>query len=250
MNTPVTFCQCERDWADPECGTKRKSQRSAFFYSLFLGWAGADYFYLGYPLWGVAKLCTLGGLGFWWVLDIVRTGVGPVYAQKFRVANDLPHWVAVMLMVFLCMFLGFVGAIQHYLLYRRKKRSDILLKNAAEEGQQWDKTEKELRKFDGPRRETMSRVHNFKGRPGFSGYGAALPLPLLNERSVYASRMGPIVGPFGPAGIAGQGSMGSPMIPGAVAPTNIAGLNADPQQMPKTDPYYIPQRHETVVIEN
>jgi len=104
QSTPISFCQCERDWADPECGTQRKSQMKAFFFSVFLGFTGADYFYLGYPLWGVTKLGTLGGCGFWWLLDIVRTGAGPVYAHSFRTANDLPHWVAVLIMVFLCMF--------------------------------------------------------------------------------------------------------------------------------------------------
>merc|ERR1719502_59515 len=34
---PIAFCKCERDWADPECATKRKSQVKAFFYSVFLG---------------------------------------------------------------------------------------------------------------------------------------------------------------------------------------------------------------------
>jgi len=247
---PLSFCQCERDWADPECGTKRKSQRTAFFWSLFLGWTGADYFYLGYPLWGVGKLVTLGGLGFWWLLDIVRTGAGPVYAHNFRTANDLPHWIAVMLMVFLCMFLGFFAATQNYLLYRRKKRSDILLQNADEEARPWKNTEKELKNFEGPRRQMRSRVHNFEGRPGFSGYGAAMPLPLLNQNNIYASRMDPVVGPFGPAGIPGTGSITAPAIPGAVAPTHIVGLNADPQLMPWTDPTYLPQMNDNVVIEN
>jgi len=61
---PIAFCQCDRDYADPECGTERKSQKTAFFYSIFLGYVGADYFYLGFPLWGLAKLCTWAAWAF------------------------------------------------------------------------------------------------------------------------------------------------------------------------------------------
>ena len=48
--------------------------------------------------------------------NIVRMGSGPVYANQFRVANDLSHWVAILFLVFLCSALGFVISIESYLL--------------------------------------------------------------------------------------------------------------------------------------
>lgn len=179
---PLAFCQCERDWADPECGTKRKSQRTAFFWSLCFGWIGADYFYLGYWLWGLGKLVTLGGCGFWWLIDVVRTGAGPVYAYNFRTANDLPHWVAVLCMVFVCMVVGFFVAIQLHLHNRRNQRKDVFLHNSKEEARQWEKTEHEMKNWEGPCRQLPNRRSSFEGRPGFSGYGATLPAPLCPAR--------------------------------------------------------------------
>ena len=47
------------------------SYPNALLFSLFLGFGGADRFYLGLTPTAVAKLFTLGGLGVWWVLDII-----------------------------------------------------------------------------------------------------------------------------------------------------------------------------------
>ena len=46
-----------------------KSRTTARVLSVFLGWVGADRFYLGYRRLGLAKLLTLGLLGVWWVID-------------------------------------------------------------------------------------------------------------------------------------------------------------------------------------
>eukprot|EP00438_Fugacium_kawagutii_P016708 Skav227652 [mRNA] locus=scaffold58:469247:472812:+ [translate_table: standard] len=46
--TYTAFCECDKQWADPECGTRRKSQMKAFLLSLFLGIFGIDRFYLGF----------------------------------------------------------------------------------------------------------------------------------------------------------------------------------------------------------
>jgi hypothetical protein len=90
---------------------------------------GADYFYLGLPFLGLAKLGTLGGLGAWWLLDIVRIGSGPVYAEKYRVADDLPHWVFVLGTTNIFMLGGFLISLYSYLRIRRQQHRECTLSN-------------------------------------------------------------------------------------------------------------------------
>ena len=52
-------------------GTSDKSWNVAFTLSLLAGWLGADRLYLGSAWLGILKLCTLGGLGIWWLVDLV-----------------------------------------------------------------------------------------------------------------------------------------------------------------------------------
>jgi len=106
VDNPVTFCECSVGWADPECRTERKSQVTAFFLSLLLGPLGADQFYLGFPIAGSLKLVTLGGLGAWWLVDIIRIGSAPVYAWNYRVSADLPHWAYVIATILTAFCLG------------------------------------------------------------------------------------------------------------------------------------------------
>merc|ERR1719183_3355235 len=133
LNNQLSFCECDRDWADPECRTPRKSQLYAYVMSLFLGIFGVDQFYLGFPLVGTLKLATLGGCGFWWLLDIVRIGSAPVYSNDFRLAADLPHWAFVLVTLFFAFTIGFSIMILSTLKHRRQKRMDMLLTQAREE---------------------------------------------------------------------------------------------------------------------
>merc|ERR1719420_2356226 len=133
LANPISFCECDRDWADPECRTPRKSQITAYFLSLLVGFLGADLFYLGFPILGAAKLATLGGLGIWWVVDIIRIGSAPVYAHDFRAAADFPHWAFVLTTVSFALVVGFVIVGIATLRHRRRKRKDALLMQAEEE---------------------------------------------------------------------------------------------------------------------
>lgn len=49
-----------------------RSLRTAWLLALFLGFTGADRFYLRKPFTGALKLLTLGGAGIWWLADLFR----------------------------------------------------------------------------------------------------------------------------------------------------------------------------------
>lgn len=102
----ASFCVCSPKYADPECRTTRKSQQTAFFYAFFGGFLGLDHFYLGEIYTGLAKITTLGGLGLWWIIDIVRIGSGPVYAENYRLAADLDHGTFIIFTVVMFSLLG------------------------------------------------------------------------------------------------------------------------------------------------
>ncbi|XP_065175390.1 TM2 domain-containing protein 2-like [Sycon ciliatum] len=58
----------------------------AFIFSVLLGFAGADRFYLGYTGHAVGKLLTLGGVGVWWIVDLILLLIG------FLTPEDGSNW--------------------------------------------------------------------------------------------------------------------------------------------------------------
>lgn len=55
----------------------------ALLLSIFLGWIGADRFYLGQGFVGFLKLITLGGFGVWWLIDILLIATKSVRKVKW-----------------------------------------------------------------------------------------------------------------------------------------------------------------------
>jgi len=78
--TTVDICECDVGWINHDgkpCSYELKSKLTAFLLSFFIGWLGADWFYLAqgsgaYICAGVFKLLTLGGLGIWALVDWIR----------------------------------------------------------------------------------------------------------------------------------------------------------------------------------
>ena len=46
--------------------------------SFLVGWLGIDRFYLGYTGLGILKLVTVGGLGIWYIIDLILIVMGRV----------------------------------------------------------------------------------------------------------------------------------------------------------------------------
>ena len=49
--------------------------------SIIFGWLGVDRFVMGKVFTGILKLITLGGLGIWWLIDLI------LIATKYKFKN-------------------------------------------------------------------------------------------------------------------------------------------------------------------
>lgn len=67
---------------------REKNPVIAFGLNGFLGWLGADLFYLNMPLLGVLKLITGGGFGIWTIVNWFMIG-GMTREQNIEIARDM-----------------------------------------------------------------------------------------------------------------------------------------------------------------
>lgn len=177
QSSQVMFCECDRYWADPNCGTPRQSQVTAFLFSIFLGTFGADQFYLGFWWLGVLKLLTFGGCGIWYVFDICRIGSSAVMTRNhFQVAADLSHFAFLLSIVTLSLLIGFVIGLCAIRRHRSKAGHDIMLLRGPEPKEEEEEYEeviavKAMKKKKKDERSSRMPLQS----QSFSGYGATLP---------------------------------------------------------------------------
>jgi hypothetical protein len=65
-----------------------KSRTVALTLAVLLGPFGAHRFYAGRNESGVLMACTLGGLGIWWVYDVILVGFGQLRDGRGHVISD------------------------------------------------------------------------------------------------------------------------------------------------------------------
>ena len=57
-------------------------------FNLWLGMLGADRFFRGQTALGIAKLCTGGGFGYWYLIDLI-IAIVKSYAGEYETMNDV-----------------------------------------------------------------------------------------------------------------------------------------------------------------
>lgn len=66
-----------------------KSKMVALLLSIFLGELGIDRFYLGYIGLGILKLLTGGGLGIWWLVDLILIATGKMKTKDGQASPSM-----------------------------------------------------------------------------------------------------------------------------------------------------------------
>ena len=61
--------------------TRRLNWVLALLMSIFFGWIGVDRFMMGKVFTGILKLITFGGIGIWWLIDLI------LIATKYKFRN-------------------------------------------------------------------------------------------------------------------------------------------------------------------
>lgn len=65
-----------------------KNFLTALLLSIFVGTLGIDRFYLGKIGTGILKLITGGGLGIWWLIDLIMIATGKMKDSEGKIVKD------------------------------------------------------------------------------------------------------------------------------------------------------------------
>ena len=71
--------------------TIEKSEKNwlvALLLSIFVGGLGIDRFYLGKIGTGILKLITGGGLGIWWLIDVILIATGKMKDSEGKIVRE------------------------------------------------------------------------------------------------------------------------------------------------------------------
>lgn len=86
----VAIAMNETQVAANEASTsKGKSQLIALLLSIFVGLIGVHRFYLGYIWQGIVQILTIGGLGIWALIDIIRIVIGDLKPNGAEYSDKL-----------------------------------------------------------------------------------------------------------------------------------------------------------------
>ncbi len=83
MTLPDVYSDDADEAPQPE--VSKRSRGLALVLSFFGGWFGLDRFYVGKISTAILKLITFGGIGIWWLYDVILISTG-----EFRDIDDLP----------------------------------------------------------------------------------------------------------------------------------------------------------------
>lgn len=72
----------------PTAASPERSFIATWMFAWLLGFLGVDRFYLGKIGTGILKLLTIGGLGVWWLIDLILTLAGVQRDKEGRLLPD------------------------------------------------------------------------------------------------------------------------------------------------------------------
>lgn len=87
--TTISNAAASTTLSSPAAVNSGKSQVTALLLALLVGGIGIHRFYLGYTWQGVVQLLTLGGLGIWSLIDLIRIITGDLEPKNESYSKTL-----------------------------------------------------------------------------------------------------------------------------------------------------------------